>query len=385
MAKRNIKEFVLLLSSILCLSGSGFIMGSCAFDAVEITDPYRTVVLNLGEPAKGVRNLEKYTDFEFIPLDNAREALISNFGKMIVTDSLFYIYDQGSDYRILSFNHDGRFNGRIGEKGHTNREYVNIENFSVNSNGDTVVILEFDHLKFYDSDGKFLKMETFEGPQCWDDVLYSTSGVMMGSHYRKTDHLLALYDADFQESKNLIWVDSTMISSPPYSYNQIQQVGDTICFLDYFSSSFYVFSLNDLQHIQRYQLHSDNILNEERARNGNLMKERYDLVEYYVFDGSRIVGEMRRDDRVCNFEISLDKETIELYDNYDFGCNFASYHNGYYYKLLSAGWIKDMYDLGRLFANPQMRQAIEPFISNMTDKDNLFVFRMKYNDKYAEE
>ena len=370
------KKCVLSIFSIICIGGTETVLVSCNKGAGDAISPLKNTILKLEESSEEIRNLKKYTDYELIPLDNAREALVGNFRKLVVTDSLFYIYDSNTVPKVLSFFHDGSFNCQIGEIGRKQSEYVNIDNFSVNSRGDTVVFMEYGKLKFYDNSGKFMYVKSIDDGKWWDNILYSTKGIIQASHYRGIDHLLAIYDTKTFNCKNLIPTDSAFISSPPYSLNQIQQVGDSICFFDFFSSSFYVFDIKNLESIESFQLYSDRILNEERARKRDLSKDDYDEVESFVFTGDRIVGHMYKKNVPYDFEIILSKGTIELYKSLDINCSFACYHNGEYYKVVSASWIMDMYEWGVL-KKPEINQCVEPIISGISEKDNYYILKMK--------
>lgn len=367
---------VLSILSIICVGCTETVIVSCSKGGGDAIPPFKNTILKLEESSEKIKNLERFTDYEFIPLDNSREALLGNFMKLVVTDSLFYIYDLNTIPKVLSFHYDGRFNCQIGEIGHKQGEYVNIDNFSVNSRGDTVVFMEYGKLKFFDNTGKFLYAKILDDGKWWDNILYSTNAIVQASHYRGIDHLLAVYDTNTFKCKNLIPTDSAFISSPPYSKNQIQQVGDSICYFDFFSSSFYVFDVKNLGGIECFQLYSDRILNEKRARKHDLLKENFDEVESFVFTGDRIVGHMYKNNMPFDFEIVLSKGTVELYRSLDINCSFACYYNGEYYKVVSANWIMDMYEWGVL-KKPGIKQCVEPIIARISEKDNYYILKMK--------
>lgn len=370
------KRYVLSICCIICIGFAEIVLVSCNKGAVDAIPPLKNTILKLEESSEEIRNIEKFTDYELIPLDNAREALIGNFRKLVVTDSLFYIYDSNTIPKVLSFYHDGTFNCQIGETGHKRSEYINISNFSVNNKGDTVVFMEYGNLKFFNSKGNFLYGKTIDDGNLWDNILYFKNSLIMASHYRGIDHLLAIYDVNSFNCKNLIPTDSASISSPPYSQNQIQQVGDSICFFDFFSSSFYVFNINELEKMERFQLYSDNIVNEERARKYDLLKEKFDEVESFVFTGDRIVGHMYKRNIPFDFEIVLSKGTVDLYKSRDINCSFACYYNGEYYKVVSSSWIMDMYEWG-ILKRPGINQCVESIIARVSEKDNYYILKMK--------
>lgn len=94
---------------------------------------------------------------EIIPLENVKKGMLSDVQKVYVTDSSFYIYDDGGIPAVIKFDSRGKYVCNIGAVGHGKNEYDYIDDFVVSEQNGTVVILtEGEIVKVYDMSGKYL-------------------------------------------------------------------------------------------------------------------------------------------------------------------------------------------------------------------------------------
>lgn len=102
-------------------------------------------------PAEGYSELNynaygiKFDGFKIIDLSD--EVLLSEINRVIVSDGLIFISD--SENYLYSFNMDGSFHARYGNKGRAGNEYLYISSFDVEVDSDQVCIID-------DTQGKFL-------------------------------------------------------------------------------------------------------------------------------------------------------------------------------------------------------------------------------------
>lgn len=350
---------------------------SCKKDVPPHGGTTRHCILTLEEDNSKKLFEDTFCDVEFIPLENKRECMIGNCMKVVVEGNRIYLWDMNGTDALLSFNMDGSFHGKIGEKGHSKHEYTYVKNFSVNRSGDTIALLDYNVLKYYDADGKFVGSE--ETDYSWDNMLYSTKGLVLGSHYRGIgrETLLQIRDLYSGDVKDVLPVDSTRISYPPYSMNTIQQVGDTVCFFDFLSSTFYLYDVHNPDDAESIQLLTDNILDVKRAKRGMSSDEfDNDEVEKFVYTGSEIMGLMLIGGQSVSFKIDVKKKKAYRFNFRNGFCEFDCYHDGYFYFVMPSSWLLDECKYSRT-KGEVYKKALEIVNNGLSEKDNDVVMRCR--------
>ena len=320
---------------------------------------------------------DMFCDIELIPLENKRECMVGNCMKVAVEGEHMYLWDMNGKDALLSFNMDGSFHCKIGDMGHSKSEYANIYNFTVDRDGDTIVLLDYNALKLYDMDGGFIGLKDLD--KSWDNMLLSTRGLVLGSHYRGLgmEHLIQIRDLRSDEVRDILPVDSTVVSYPPYSKNMIQQVGDTVCFFDFLSSTFYLYDVHNPDDAESVQLHTDDMINPEIAKRSDPFgKVVNDLVESYVYTGNEIIGLMSKDNQSSSFMVDVKKKEARCFNFSNGYCDFDCYHDGWFYTVLSSGWFLDMCKYSRV-KGEKYKKAIELVGKGLTEQDNVVVMRVR--------
>lgn len=376
-----IKKFVNIFLGFFVLS----LAVSCKKDIPPHggTTHHSVVELEEDDTEKYIEDM--FCDVEVIPLENKRGCMLGNVMKMVVEGEHMYMWDMNGSQTLLSFNMDGSFNCKVGEVGHSKSEYTDMDNFSVNSNGDSIILLDYSTLKIYNDKGKFIGSEELDGT--WKQLLFSTKGVVLGSHYRGRENLLQIRDLRTGDVKDLLPVDSAYVSYPLYSENSIQQVGDTVCFFDFLSHIFYIYDVNEPDSAESIQLYTDKILTVEKAKKDLKMNDfGDDLVESFVYNGKEIIGTMNLNESTHNFVLDVKEKKARSFKFRNGYCNFDCYHDGYYYKIMPSGHLLDTYkyykERNKSGINPipvgeVYRKLFDLVEKGLSERDNFVVIRMK--------
>ena len=321
-----------------------------------------------------------YTDLRFIPLDNKRECLLSNVGRLKVTDVGFYIFNDTELPSVFLFNEDGSFNHQVGEVGRSKSEYQNIMDITANHKGDTVAIMTLTDVKLYDMQGRFLSFFPNREKQRWENILYTPAGFICSRNYRGADCLVAIYDKKFSGKRKLVPANEEWVTGePPYTNNVVQSDGEYLCYLDMFNSSFYVMKKDCLNRLCQYKLTSEKILSLD-----NFAEKGRDYIYSYILANHVIKGRMLYEDDSIGFEIDLEHNTFRFCETEGLFVSFMDYHQGYYYSIVKPTDILN-YHLNDevIFLNQftpsidSLRKAFAPYKDQLSEKNNYYVLKMK--------
>lgn len=359
---------------ILCLIVGVLALFSCSDKNVSYND---VVPLEVGNTTNIVTKkiTDEFTDFHIVRLDNSEKALLSWVKKVCVTDRGLYILDYKNPAQILHFDKDGKFICKIGDYGKKKSEYISIYNFSTNNVGDTIVILDSRRVLLFNDKGEHIKTETLN--EHIDDLLLTKQGMMTSDYHHENSNLMTLYKkTDVVDSYINNEYKNIRGTSP--SQNYLQQCGERLCYYDYFSSRFYLMDIKHPNTQKCYELRSDKILNEVKAKEKGVDRSKYAYVNNYVIDDSTIIGNIHIDRVNYDFCINMrtdDFSLVKLEGSHYF---FDSYSDGYYYKILSPSYILDILQKSyNSKAREIFSEALKPYIGKVSEKDNYYVLRMR--------
>lgn len=323
---------------------------------------------------------DEFEDFELIQLENKSETVLGEIEKMQACDSGMYIMD--SQNSLYLFDYDGAFVSKIGAKGHSKTEYTDIVNFCANSVGDTVAIMDYNYVKFYDNNGVFLRAEPLKGTYQWQGFLYTDNGFFLSTSNRGLESVLTQYTNNFK-------IDTCIIESPtvnvirdiPSSWQNLIQInGNKICYYDYYTSTLFVINIADMKDSKRYTFHSPNILTEDKMRNGNTDSYDYDHLVSFVFEDSIIWGIFKYQEIWYDLKLDVNTDLCLLNHHIDMSYNFLCSHNGWYYCGFEPGDLlhiidskNNMYSSTRKF----LENVLKPFAGKISDSDNYYILRMR--------
>ena len=324
---------------------------------------------------------EEFGDMELIALENNSENPMGEILKMQVSDSGIFILDSQQGGSIFHYASDGRFISRIGEKGHSRSEYSGILNFSVNTAGDTIAILDYNYVKLYNSDGNFLDDFSMKDTPQWQGFLLTDRGCFLSTNNRGQKTVLARYSNNFKSEDPLIKGQVNLIRDMPPSWqNQLQRDGENICYYDYYTSSLYVFNTGDLSKSKRYALVSPNALTESKAREAGLKSCEYDHLESFVFEDSTIWGIYKYGESLYDFKLDVQTDSCRLNHHMDKGYSFLCTHNGWYYYAFEPVQLLQLIGLdkyrmpaiGRL-----LKKVLKPYEETMKETDNYYILKVR--------
>lgn len=370
---RKMKYIYIMLTLVCVLQ----LAASCKKDIPPHGGTVHHSVLNIERGESGRMIEDMFCDFELIPLENRRECMVGNCMKVVVEDRHIYLWDVNGKDALLSFNMDGSFHCKIGDVGHSKSEYTYMKNFAVNREEDSIALLDYDVLRLYDGNGKFIGTKDLEAS--WDNMLFSTRGLVLGSHYRGPgmEHLLQIYDIHSGGEKNILPVDSTFISYPPSFVNMIQQVGDTVCFFDFLSSTLFLYDVDNPDDAESIELHTEKMLNPENAKHCNpLGKVVNDMVERFVYTGNNILGVMSIDNHSNSFVVDVKKKKAYSLNFSNGYCDFDCYHNGWFYSVWPSSSLLEVCQYSREKGDfyKRIRQLVE---DGLSEQDNIVIVRAR--------
>lgn len=327
---------------------------------------------------------DEFFDFELIKLENNVSCMLSSFNKLIATDKYLYILDGSPVSTLYQFNYNGSFIRQIGKRGHAQNEYYNIYDIAINTKGDSVLILDSHSVKTYFESGEFLNnLDLPDNHNYQSNIAYANDGYYIASYTRTSDNLIYYVRNTNNKNMSLVSVDDEIINMPSPCGNPFQQIGDSICYYDFPSSTFFLFDINNPSNVQQIVLESSNMRTVERLKEVNWQSDNYDGILDYVFNGRDIYGSIMINGNEYNIQIEKNNNEchVSKINLIDYG--FSAYHNGWYYVILHPNWIHDMIDFDNKFRggifkkDSELKSLFEKMCDNLNEKDNYVVLRAR--------
>jgi hypothetical protein len=383
--KRNIIFFsVLMILTVSCTKTNK--NSELFFEATERYDIDLTACVDETPPYACKNSItEEFCDIEIIPLENNSEALMGEIDNMQVCDNGFYIINRQEKYPLFYYKHDGSFGAKIGENGHSRAEYTTLWNFSANTAGDTVAVLDYNYVRLYDSNGTFINAYDFKDTQYWQGFLYTDKGVFLSTSNRCLNSVLAQYTHDFRTEHPIIEGQVNLIRDNPSSWqNLIRRDGQNICYYDYYTATFYIFDTNNMKKSKSFTLHSPNGLAESKIRNMDVSSQDFDHLISYVFEDNIIWGKFNYGGVGYNLKLDVKTGTCQLKRFSDLGYGFLCSHNGWYYQAFEPAQLMMLINSDKQAPWPiwtLLEEALEPYKDKINETDNYYILRMrKKND-----
>ena len=94
-------------------------------------------------------------DYRYLSFENSENSILGKIDDILIDDNRLFLVDH-SNNRVLSFDKEGNFICKIGQRGKGHNEYLSLSHFSLNKRTKEVCILDFYSRKllFYDYNGK---------------------------------------------------------------------------------------------------------------------------------------------------------------------------------------------------------------------------------------
>lgn len=126
--------------------------GKATSEFIDKDSSYKIVVFGNGIALNNFSN--QLTISSITSLETTKESIFAEPSKVLVNKNNFYIYDL-SLQQILSFNHEGKFLGKLDKKGKGPEEYLDLRDFQIIDNK-LISILTYDKVMYYDLGFKYI-------------------------------------------------------------------------------------------------------------------------------------------------------------------------------------------------------------------------------------
>lgn len=359
---------------LICVSS--FI--SCINTPSYMDSDYVTIELDLDTIKMRHIKQENFGNYHLIPLESQQECMVTSVDKMICTKEGFYIVDKTAVPTVWHFSLDGTFKNRIGRFGHSKSEYTHIDDITTSDNGDTIAILSYNNILFYDNNGTFIKTETLEDEYGWDAIMETQLGYLMGSYHRGYDGILTLYDKNFKNKRPIGETKSTLIKGAQSVKNLIQKNKRFITYFDPFASAFYIINASTMAIDKKIILVSDNMMSEEHFISGMRIDASKDRLLNYLLSDGILYCSIYYGGHVKQYEIDIEKNSLKDIQT-SIGYDFEEKKDSFFYKIISP--IELLNNTKLRPANPStsfnlMRDAIGSLQDPPTEKDNYYIMRI---------
>lgn len=317
-----------------------------------------------------------FSDYDFISLENKNECMLGSIDKMCITPKGIYILDNRVHDAIFLFEHNGKFIRKIGIQGHAKNEYVKIDNFTVNENGDTIYLLDFDKVKTYTSENQFVNTYELDDEYGWDDLACIDGYVYMGSYHHGYSGILTKYSDNFTQKRQIGSMDASLVSAAADNYRFIQYNEKYICFFDYVNSSIYLIDRKSQTPAKRYVIKMD-ATSDNKGTNAGVMPSMNEILNVLLTD-NYLLCLLSYQGILTSYTIDINGDCLCQQEETLLSHNLCGFYNGYVYKWYSANALVKMLDSN----NDKLKKAIAPFKEQISEDDNVYLMRMKLSRSF---
>lgn len=230
-----------------------------------------------------------FDSVQFVPFENGRQCMLSYAKKTLVRNGRVYVLDQDPHPTIKVFATNGKYIHNIGRIGHGRGEYININDFTINEDGDSIFILYNNRVNAYNQEGNFLFSKDIDIKGVIRRLEACCGGYVCLTEYKGNDFLLHFMDYSFDVKKNLISSDGIIIKEPSEVLYPIQVDGKYVWYYNCFNSTFYVVDTQDNYKISKYNINSDKAYKIEQFENYTFTPN-YDAVSSFQVGDGMITG-----------------------------------------------------------------------------------------------
>ena len=230
-----------------------------------------------------------FDSVQFVPFENGRQCMLSYAKKTLVRNGCVYVLDQQPRPTIKVFATNGKYIRNIGRIGHGRGEYIDIDDFTINEDGDSIFILCNNRVNAYNQEGTFLFSKHIDIKGVVRRLEACRGGYVCLTEYKGNDFLLHFMDYYFDVRKDLISSDGIIIKEPSEVLYPIQVDGKYVWYYNSFNSTFYVVDTQDGYKISKYNINSDKAYKIEQFKN-YAFTTNYDGVSTFHVDDGMITG-----------------------------------------------------------------------------------------------
>lgn len=181
-----------------------------------------------------------------IPLESNPKCLITKIKRVIFYNDCYYILDKKKNKCVLVFDNSGRFLCKIGNVGHGHGEYVSVEDFTIDKEGERVIILsENSTIYEYDMSGNFKEMKELDKSLLWSIASNPQGFLLSSNHLTYTSgenaFLFYFFDKEFHLEKKFFPVLPMQMYAPSSILNNICISQDRFVYNDMYTHKSYIF------------------------------------------------------------------------------------------------------------------------------------------------
>jgi hypothetical protein len=206
------------------------------------------IVINVENFRKSINASDLIAEFKYIPLETNKKSLIGYYNKILIHDEKIYIMDDLSAQAILIFDMQGRFLGKIGEKGGAPDEFYQLAGMSIDRKQQQLLV--YDNRKrvmmYYTLDGKFIRREAVPFSFYGSFAIEPSSGMIVSvtnksarnTHLEKLDDYRLIYtDSVGNIKKTAFEYDDN--ADLPIAWSEIFENGKELLFYPQFQNKLY--------------------------------------------------------------------------------------------------------------------------------------------------
>jgi hypothetical protein len=237
---------------------------SCVIFSTCATKQELTTDISLTDISGEVNFTDMFDDFIYIPLETSEKSLFSTVNKMIVHENKFYIMDMVKMKQIFVFHNDGTFSHTIGSKGEGPGEYMNIEDFTIDTENNRVVVLSYPSIIYtYDMSGVFMERKVVSNAMLWSICNYENGFICSTNHQSATSgadaRLIFMFDKNFNLQYKLFDVLPVQVAFPSFVHQPLLNSETGVIYCDSFTSKIYFINTEKPSDSQSIKL----VLNDE--------------------------------------------------------------------------------------------------------------------------
>lgn len=366
----NMRSYLLLFTLLFTL------LLSCNREMDSTSDVNDMVQFDI-EKLKDDIVLDSLSKVEVIKFESNPSCLIGTVDKFFVTQKGIYIFDR-ERAEILRFDNNGNYLCRIGEKGHSANEYVDITTCTTNSVGDSIFILDNGTIKIFDCDGHFVKKIKYDFFYI-DDFVCTQNALYCGTFHRNQENIVLKFDYNNDTYTSCIKNSIKPIKGSTWYMSTMQQDQSYICMLDIFTSSFYIISKKDHK-TQCIRIISSKFLDGEKNRANEEYLTKFGNIRSYCLCDGLIRGTLYFEDKTYSFKINISEKKMDMSSN-GVSYNFDGCYNGVFYNVFPPEFAKRI--VKRIPVNPteEFLKIQSEFlkVNDSINNENFYLLKMHFN------
>ena len=323
---------------------------------------------------------------EIIPLENVKEGMLSDVQKVCVTDSSIFIYDDAGIPAVIKFDSKGKYICNVGRVGHAKNEYDYIDDFTVNEQNGTVVVLTKGNIAMvYDLSGKYLYSKVLgESKSLYFSKIESVADgyvCFLGYNGQENGYLLHFFDKNFDLVSCRLQQDPNKIPNHSYILNPIRGCGNTVCYFDFYKQTINLLPFDNSDQCRTIQLTTDKMLGLNNVKDGSFSRNNidFDLVDNIVCLEDKAYLRICVDRCAYFTEVDYDSDVVRVYMGAMLP-DLETYRAGYLYSVLSPGQLLSFYEkmpLAPYDLVKAVRSKSKDFIDDFSELSNFVILKMK--------